>query len=132
MTATNSTIVATIHRQIKTDMERVCEILSFDQLQYCQFQYLTGLDFIKAYYPEGYLQNAIERSKTFWSWWKLKWMNRDYVFLHSDIERQELSMRYRYFSALNDVSILRNELIPIPAILKEAMRLLEHPLFRDL
>lgn len=62
--------------------QRICELLQWDESEYANFQYETGLAYLHAYIPndpEG--ADELTRSRIFWKWWINAWVQRDESFI---------------------------------------------------
>jgi hypothetical protein len=54
--------------------QQVMQILGWDELHYCNYQYQCGIAYLMWYMPcnqEG--RRTLERSKLYWDWWKNLW-----------------------------------------------------------
>jgi hypothetical protein len=60
---------------------RICRLLRWTEEQYFHFQYNSGLTYLEHYVPDEHYAQEVSKSRIFWNWWKLQWMNRDEVFL---------------------------------------------------
>lgn len=60
----------------------IMHLLNWDELQYGEFQYKTGTQYLQAYIPHdpAGIDMLIE-SRIFWNWWKNHWLQRDEEFL---------------------------------------------------
>jgi hypothetical protein len=61
-------------RQLQTN---ILTLLGWDEMRYNEFMYESGVEFIRRYYLYPDLMRCVERSKTFWNWWKVIWWNQD-------------------------------------------------------
>lgn len=101
--------------------EKILNMLNWDALEYGQLQYEFGLTYLRAYIPDD-LQaiDLLERSKTFWAWWRNHWTLRDAQFIemvdprHFTIE--SLRAQYRCY---NDPYSLTQRIYPNGAVLEE-------------
>lgn len=77
--------------------QEVLELLGWDELEYGQFIYDTGLEYLPAYIPGNAAAiAALERSRIFWAWWKNHWRQRDEEFL-AKVNRCESPEAIRFY-----------------------------------
>ncbi|RTL47230.1 MAG: hypothetical protein EKK39_14775 [Sphingobacteriales bacterium] len=110
-----------IAQKAKRLQRRVCELLGWDAMQYAEFIYNSGRNYL-LYYTNGdtFMTDQIERSRIFWSWWKNHWVLRDEAFVHNEqigyLHRQNLLLLYLQ---THDARILATEIRPSGLLLKE-------------
>jgi len=106
----------------KTTQQQVCEILQWDELQYGEFIYQSGLQYLREYIKdesEAIIDHII-RSRIFWNWWKMNWQYRDQAFVKSSpVKLQMKTCRAIYFE-LHDARTLAEEIYPNGAVLGES------------
>lgn len=65
--------------------EDAIRILRWTELQYGEFVYEMGLDYMEHYMPKlqgrEHWIDILSRNKIFWSWWRNQWANRDREFV---------------------------------------------------
>lgn len=60
----------------------ICALLKCTPEQYAEFQYQSGLRYLKEYLPgDPEAGEMLSASKVFWAWWRNHWTNRDEMFL---------------------------------------------------
>lgn len=100
----------------------VMKLLKWSEMDFAEFQYESGLTYLKAYLPKDvYGQEALAASKIFWNWWKNQWANRDEVF-YLDVTDTEISLlnRVRLYRALHDGYNLTKEIHPHRVVMEES------------
>lgn len=104
--------------------EKVCSWLGWDELQYCTFQYESGLLYLQHYIThDQWGQDMLQRSKYFWNWWKAQWTSRDASFCDTEsgsqppLSRGNLVIVYRH---LHDPVALASEIYPNRVVLDES------------
>lgn len=86
-----------------TNQEKIIRIMRWDEMQYSQFVYDTGLQYLELYIPTDRVGiDALSRSKIFWAWWRNHWSIRDADYL--DI--------YKQFAPVNWELLYRQEHSP--------------------
>lgn len=77
---------ATVYQQAYDRLKkRICKQLQWDEMQYAEFQYKTGIAYLHWYLPcDDYGRKQLERSKLYWSWFKVQWNEHDMLFLETD------------------------------------------------
>ena len=98
---------------------QVCHLIGCTELEYCEYQYKTGKQYLQSYMPSfPEVIDELVENRMFWSWWRNAWMQRDDVF----VENAKLFNRLdilRLYDGLHDYKELANELFPdIKMILK--------------
>lgn len=71
-----------LKQQTQTNQQRIQQLICWDELQYGEFVYECGLQYLQALIRDN--QEAIaalECSRIFWSWWRNHWAIRDKQFL---------------------------------------------------
>jgi hypothetical protein len=82
-----------------SNMHQVLFLLNWSELRYCWHKYRQGLAYLKAVTgaDEG-AYHALERSATYWGWWKNHWATREEEFIMEvEAERfppRQYRMRY--------------------------------------
>jgi|SRR5690242_8505564 len=110
-------------RQAQEDTkQKIIEALEWNEQEYCDYQYETGLAYLEHYIPEDPQGiDMLSRSRIFWSWWKNHWAQRDAQFLSLYTEEfshpKILAKVYRGF---HDVYTLVNEIFPNATVLNES------------
>lgn len=74
---------ATIFKQqILTTQQRIQQLTGWDELQYGQFVFDCGTQYLREYIPgDAEAIATLERSRIFWAWWRNHWAIRDRQFL---------------------------------------------------
>lgn len=101
----------------KASKERIMRLLEWSELQYCEFQYRMGLEFLQEYIPgDPYGIAYLERHRVFWAWWRNQWTLRDEIYLNSDISTVRLRHRQNIYIQNNNPRALAQGITP-PALL---------------
>jgi len=101
--------------------KRVCQLLGWEELQYAEFMYNSGRNYL-LYYTNGdtFFTEQIERSKIFWNWWKNHWVLRDEAFITNEninyLHEQNILLMYIH---THDARVLASEIRPSGLLLKE-------------
>lgn len=96
----------------------VMELLNWDEMQYCNFQYNQGLKYLDAYIQDDAFR--IERSRVFWNWWKNHWALRDETILNSHLLTICVQGRREVYRDLNDGAKLASEVHPNKVVLEQS------------
>jgi len=79
-----TTYIKTIKAQDLNQQQQICELLGITEMEYCQNQYNKGLAYAKAQVDGDVFGYAIlERSKSFWAYWKNEFAKREAHFLNT-------------------------------------------------
>ena len=71
-----------IERKLQHTKDKVIKQLQISEQEYAQYQYEQGLEFLERYIPSDPAGiDFLQRSKTYWQWWKNHWFIRDRRFL---------------------------------------------------
>lgn len=105
--------------------EEVCQLLGWTDATYCEFQYVSGMEYLKAYYHNAPdIAWAAERSKLYWNWWKLNWLNRDQRYLSaSTLQSMHIDMRRRFYLNEHDNYVLLEDIYPGPSVWEDCRRI---------
>jgi hypothetical protein len=98
----------------------VMQLLKWSETQFGQYQYEQGMAYLRAYLlGDKYGMSVMERSRTFWNWWKNHWTNFDEGFVQSarDIDRP---VREQIYFELHDGRILSGKIRPHKVVLEES------------
>jgi len=113
----------------------ICELLNWDEMQYGQFQYESGLAYLRHYIiGDGWGQDLLQRTKLFWSWWKAQWAIRDRAFLleqEVELSRLRIETRLSLYRHLHNASILASEIYPGRMIMDESYNQMIHTLINE-
>lgn len=85
----------------------VLRALGWDDLQYGQFQFETGLEYLHRYFgdDEGIISHA-SKHPLFWKWFRNHWHNRDYEFLQHT-KHLPVIAKIREYKALHNMQGFR-------------------------
>ena len=121
------------HVQDRIEMARslrkqVCRLLQWDELQYAEFQYKCGCQYLQHYIPNDPCGiDELLQHRMYWNWWKNQWQNRDYAYL-IDTEKQleQLSVKNRelLYIHFHDATVLAQEISPNGIILANAYKIM--------
>ena len=107
------------HHQLKLE---VCLLLNWEIMDYCQLQYDCGRAYLYWYLPcDEQARNVLERSKTYWGWWRQQWAIHDESFLSHKQVIQETPIRRlaELYRELHDPRALAVEMKPNSVVLEE-------------
>lgn len=102
----------------------VCRVLNWDELQYAEFQYKIGCQYLQYYIPnapEGI--DELLRNRIYWNWWKNRWVDRDYSYLanpwlgNSDLSSNDFFWVYQVY---HDAEVLAMEITMPGSILGQS------------
>lgn len=98
---------------------QVCTLLLWDEMQYAQFQYQTGIAYLMWYLPcDEDSRQQLERSKLYWNWFKNQWNNDDFVYnTTSGIGLMTLKQRRMIYHELHCPRVLAVEVKPNNVVL---------------
>ena len=103
---------------------KVCRLLGWTELEYCNFQYECGLLYLSIYLKnDQWGVDLIHRCRTFWSWWKNHWVIRDKEFFvyMADPEIDGYfcpAMCIHFYKLLHDAQDLAQDIYPNGAVLQ--------------
>ncbi|KAA2245520.1 hypothetical protein F0L74_06055 [Chitinophaga agrisoli] len=103
-------------------MGLICGLLSWEQMEYAEFQHDTGLEYLRLYIPDdpdG--QDLLIRSQIYWQWWLNHWLARDrsYILARVDCNLSTDERRFLY-RALNNAGELVRDIYPNRVILEQS------------
>jgi hypothetical protein len=105
----------------------ICRLLKWDELQYCEFQYRYGCEYLQHFLPGDPVGiDLLLKQRLYWNWWKNQWHNRDHAFLASvalhlvSLTMEDLTVIYTYH---HDVRILVREISPNGIILSSSYKI---------
>lgn len=104
--------------QAKSLKEIVCQLLGWDEMQYAEFQYNTGLQYLQHYIPrdpEGIDQLAGNR--IFWNWWKNRWADRDQQYCNPGTPMLTPGTRLAMYHLVHNPEFLAKEIYPNGVVL---------------
>ncbi len=102
---------------------QVCELLGWDEQQYAEYQYNTGLEYMELYTLDDAMAcEVLERSKIFWSWWKNAWANRDECFMVEKIKLIDRATAIALYYGVHDALALAEELRPDAIVLGDSYK----------
>lgn len=101
-----------------TNQQRIIKLLGWDEMQYSQFVYDTGLRYLELYIPTDHAGiDALSRSKIFWAWWRNHWAARDAKFMAPGPEGERNEIYYKWYHSPHR---LTNEIFPNAVVLGES------------
>ena len=96
----------------------VMKLLNWDEIQYSEFQYKMGCQYLQSYIPECPQQiDELIESRIFWNWWKNEWLFRDTALISTDIAKVKRSTILQIYLSTNDAEALRYEIYPNGVVL---------------
>lgn len=119
--ATQTTI---LNERAKLLKLRVCQLLGWTEMEYAEFQFACGKQYLQHYIPrdpEGI--DELVTSKLYWNWWKLMWTNRDWAYLdenENDLQALHQSNREKLYKHLHDPHALSLATTPPGVVLEES------------
>lgn len=121
----NSTIIRT--EQSKERAERlkadICRLLKCTPEQYAEFQYQSGLRYLKEYLPgDAEAGEMLSRCRVFWQWWRNHWTNRDEMFLclHQENPVRGREVIIKLYLQYNSGKMLADCIHPNSVVLSES------------
>jgi hypothetical protein len=101
--------------------KKICRLLEWDEMQYAEYQYATGIAYLYWYLPcDDRGRNQLERSRLFWNWFKNLWKNDDFVFNSiSGVGLIRLCERRIIYEELHCPRVLATEWKPNAVVLAE-------------
>ena len=100
---------------------KIMQLLCWTELEYAQFQYESGLKYLRTYIPgdEAGIY-ALERSRIFWSWWKNHWAQRDAQYVANINEANSVARMREYYIWFNDPEYLIKTIYPNAIVLHDS------------
>lgn len=101
----------------------ICEILKCWPEQYAEFQYQSGLRYLKAYLPgDPEAGELLSRCRVFWNWWKNHWTNRDemFLYLHQENPVRNREVILQLYLQYNSGHMLADCIHPNSVVLNES------------
>lgn len=97
------------------------QLLNWDELQYGQFIYDCGLQYLHQYIIDDADGIAtLERSRIFWTWWRNHWMQRDEQFIQKANVNASAHVIQMFYEHHNNIKKLANSVWPNAVILHES------------
>lgn len=123
--------MVTVCLQPQNTKATVCALLHWDDLAYGEFQYKTGLAYLKHYIPNDPAgADMLCRSKTYWNWWKINWANRDFEFLsHNYTCKCQTPLLVTIYKEYHDAKTLAAEIYPSGLVLGVSYKRMIQELF---
>jgi len=82
--------------------QRLIKLLAWSELEYAEFQYNSGIEYLNAYIPDDvHGIDMLLRNRIFWNWWKNHWSIRDQQFLDSDMDCMDTKKLQRIYIRYN-------------------------------
>ena len=111
-----------IKNEMQSTKARIMALLNWSEVDYGNFQYETGLSYLRFYIPddiEGI--DMLTRSRIFWNWWKNHWLQRDAGFISYKRSLTECKTRtlIKIYQAVHCPQALAGELRPHAIVLTE-------------
>lgn len=121
------TVLAALTQQRKqtatTLKGRVCELLGWSEMQYAEFQYNTGIEYMELYtLGDEAICDDLLRSKIYWNWWKNAWANRDECFLVDNINLVDKVTAIAIYNGVHDALALAEEMRPDAIVLGDSYK----------
>jgi hypothetical protein len=102
---------------------RVCELLGWNEMQYAEYQYNTGIEYMVLYTLNNEaICDDLVRSKIYWNWWKNGWANRDECFLVDNINLVDKATAIAIYNGVHDALALSEELRPDAIVLGDSYK----------
>lgn len=110
-----------ISKQMHQSKTSITKLLNWNELQYAELQYNSGLQYLSFYIPDDPQGiDMLERNKLFWNWWKNQWAMRDLAFLECPIENLHIQKRISLYLELHDPVRLTAEIYPSRTVLDDS------------
>lgn len=121
----NSTIIRKETQQERSERLKaaICDLLQCTPDQYSEFQYQSGLRYLREYLPgDPEAGEMLSRCRIFWNWWKNHWTNRDEMFLclhqENPVRRREIILQL--YLQYNSGKMLADCIHPNSVVLNES------------
>lgn len=107
--------------RIQHIQEDLQQRLQWDELQYNEFMFNAGIDYLQNYLPgEDDIIKEITHSRHFWNWWKRHWHRRDEQFYRAwQPNWSTEDCRYIY-KDMHNPAILARRIYPNGIVLSES------------
>lgn len=114
----------------------VIKLLQWTELEYAQFQYESGLAYLRHYIPtDKWGQDMLQRSKLFWNWWKNQWLLREegFYYMENEVQMDKISTDNlrRLYCHLHDAATLASEIYPNRTVLDESYNQMIHSIHME-
>ncbi len=107
--------------------QAICGLLNWTEMQYAEYVYNTGLEYLKDYLRgDTHAIGILERSPIFWAWWKNHFLNRDekFIALHRTTPIHNEDIRLQLYNHYNDPVMLTDSIHPNAVVLNESYALM--------
>ena len=107
--------------------QTVCGLLNWTEMQYAEYVYNTGLEYLKEYlHGDSHAIGILERSPIFWAWWKNHFTNRDekFVMLNRTTPIRNQEIRIQLYEHYNEAAMLADSIHPNSVVLNESYALM--------
>lgn len=116
----------------KASKERIMRLLEWSELQYCEFQYRIGLEYLQAYIQSDPSAIAfLESHRVFWNWWRNQWVLRDEVYLDSEIYTVGIKYRRNIYTELHNPRALAEGITPPAVVLDDSYAQMIQETFKE-
>ncbi|SEW02239.1 hypothetical protein SAMN05428988_1343 [Chitinophaga sp. YR573] len=89
---------------------RICDLLKWSELEYAEFQYNTGIEFLQYYIPDDpYGADQLICSRIYWAWWRNQWYLREMALPFEFLSRPQWPLsviRSKYIDMHNAQSLV--------------------------
>jgi len=108
-------------QEAQTLKYRVCELLNWDELQYAEYQYKAGLQYLQHYIPNDPAGiDMLAGNKIYWAWWKNRWADRDLQFCNPGTPMLSMATRKKMYDLLHNPAFLAKEIWPNGIVLNDS------------
>ena len=107
--------------------QTVCGLLNWTEMQYAEYVYNTGLEYLKEYLcGDMHAISILERSPIFWAWWKNHFTNRDekFVMLNRTTPIHSREICLQLYEHYNEPAMLADSIHPNSVVLNESYALM--------
>lgn len=102
--------------------QEVQKMLNWSDMEYSTFQYETGMEYLHWYIPSDTKSIALlERSRSFWAWWKKRWNDRDIEFINNIQDIRSIH-RESIYIAHHSPCLLSHRIYPSKVIWQQALK----------
>lgn len=112
--------------------QQVCQLLEWDELQYAEHQYNTGLQYLQHYIPRDPAGiDQLAANKIYWNWWKNRWADRDLQFCNPGTPMLTMKTRLAMYRLLHNPAFLAKEIWPNSIVLASSYAEMIHDVIKE-
>lgn len=117
----HNSYTAHIKKEMIATRAVICEILSWTEIDFTNFQYRIGTQYLQSYLSkEPVIVDELIASRIFWNWWRNEWLLRDKNFLYHAMNNDNLAVLSELYVQFHNVEVLLSDIYPCAIVLNQS------------